>query len=480
MKPFRLLTIAVFAAATVPRLAHRGMFVDGVTYASIARNLALGRGSFWEPFYTATIYPQVHEHPPFGFWLQSLWFRVLGDHLFVERAYSVVVAIATAAVVIAIWRRLHADVPPGDGRDVEPWGAGQRRLEWLPVLLWIAVPVVSWAIVGNLLDTTVALFTTTATLAALQGVGATTPGRAIACGALSGLSIVAATLTKGPVGLFPLVAPLTFFLLPRARRIFGALAAQWATVASCAVALLAFGISRASLTAYVNQQVLAAMSGQREVSAGSFTILGQLVQGVMLPLAGMGVLAIAAARRFVAPSRLARRYAASFVLLGLAGTLPILASAKQAGHYLVPAVSLYAMAGALVLAPTVTVFTERYARPGSRWVGLVSLFVIAGTVGAAYAPALGRDRVRLANLDVLAPTIPRSVTAGICPDANGDWGLHAWFQRRFRVSLDAADAGGHDWFVASTGAGPTCRPAQCSAVTDPAQEIVLMKCVRSD
>jgi hypothetical protein len=25
---------------------------------------------------------------------------------------------------------------------------------WLPVLLWIAVPVVSWAIVGNLLDTT--------------------------------------------------------------------------------------------------------------------------------------------------------------------------------------------------------------------------------------------------------------------------------------------------------------------------------------
>jgi hypothetical protein len=101
-------------------------------------------------------------------------------------------------------------------------------------------------------------------------------------------------------------------------------------------------------------------------------------------------------------------------------------------------------------------------------------------VGAAYAPALGRDRARLANLDVLAPTIPRSVTVGICPDANSDWGLHAWFQRRFRVSLDAADGGAHDWFVASTGAGQKCRPAQCSEVTDPALEIVLMKCVRSD
>ena len=89
MKPFRLLTLAVGAAATVPRLAHRGMFVDGITYASIARNLAEGRGRFWAPSYTATVYPEFHEHPPLGFWLQSLWFRVFGDHVFVERAYSI-------------------------------------------------------------------------------------------------------------------------------------------------------------------------------------------------------------------------------------------------------------------------------------------------------------------------------------------------------------------------------------------------------
>jgi hypothetical protein len=95
-------------------------------------------------------------------------------------------------------------------------------------------------------------------------------------------------------------------------------------------------------------------------------------------------------------------------------------------------------------------------------------------------PALGRDRARLANLDALAPSVPRGVTAGICPDANSDWGLHAWFERRFRVSLDAADPGRHDWFVASTGSGATCRPAGCAAVTDPGQKIILMKCVRSD
>jgi len=110
---FRLFTVAVCAAALVPRVAHRGMFVDGVTYASIARNLALGRGSFWSPSYTLTLYPQFHEHPPLGFWLQSWWFRLLGDHLFVERAYSIAVALATAVLIAAIWRRL-ATVGPAE------------------------------------------------------------------------------------------------------------------------------------------------------------------------------------------------------------------------------------------------------------------------------------------------------------------------------------------------------------------------------
>src|SRR5262245_45890782 len=107
MNSFRLPTAAVFVVATVPRLAHRGMFVDGVTYAAIARNVALGRGGFWTPFYTATVYPEFHDHPPLGFWLQSLWFRVLGDHLYVERLYSLAVATATAGLIAIIWRRMH-------------------------------------------------------------------------------------------------------------------------------------------------------------------------------------------------------------------------------------------------------------------------------------------------------------------------------------------------------------------------------------
>ncbi len=212
MRPFRLFTFAVFAAATLPRLVHRGMFVDGVTYASIARNLAEGQGSFWSPFYTATIYPQFHEHPPLGFWLQSLWFRVLGDHLFVERAYSTAAALATAFVIACIWHLLSRR------DDASGPAAVSARFDWLPILFWIAVPVVSWSIVGNLLETSVAVFSATAVAAAIAAAYAERLKAAIGWGILSGASIVAATLTKGPAGLFPLVAPVIFWPISGQRR----------------------------------------------------------------------------------------------------------------------------------------------------------------------------------------------------------------------------------------------------------------------
>ena len=145
------------------------------------------------------------------------------------------------------------------------------------------------------------------------------------------------------------------------------------------------------------------------------------------------------ARRYVRPRQPQLRQAAALFLLGLAGTLPIVASVKQAGHYLVPAVPLYALAAASLFAPTVAAVSERLAaRPRDRFVNSVSAVVLLAAIGVSYVPALGRDRPRLADLDVLAASVPRGTTIGICPESNGDWGLHAWFERRFAVSLDAA------------------------------------------
>ncbi len=244
MQPLRRFVVAVMTAAVLPRLAHRGMFVDGVTYASIARNLAEGRGTFWEPSYTATIYPRFFEHPPLGFWLQSLWFRVFGDHLFVERAYAAVAALVTAALIALIWRTLNATT-------------SEKNYGWLPVLLWIAVPIVSWAVVGNLLEVTVSVFTILAVACVVFAALSTSTAAAVGWGIASGLAVIGAFLTKGPVGLFPLAAPVLLAAIPASRpgsayrRPAVTLAGQWAVAALGIAVLLSMPLARSSLGQYL-------------------------------------------------------------------------------------------------------------------------------------------------------------------------------------------------------------------------------------
>jgi len=89
-------------------------------YASVSRNLGEGLGSLWVPYYTA-LDPQFHEQLPLTFWLQGLAFRLFGDHLAVERAYSVLAGGFTLLFVAMLWRSTARD----------------RRYGWLPVLFWL-------------------------------------------------------------------------------------------------------------------------------------------------------------------------------------------------------------------------------------------------------------------------------------------------------------------------------------------------------
>ena len=163
-------------------------------------------------------------------------------------------------------------------------------------------------------------------------------------------------------------------------------------------------------------------------------------------------------------------------MLGLAGTLPILISTKQMGHYLVPAVPLHALAASCLVFPTVAPAAEKFSRTRRHALNIVGLAIVAGTIGASFVPALERDGKRLANLSTMASSIPRSAVVGICESSSDDWGLHAWFERLFLVSLDPADGRRRQWFLKSAPPLNDCPPSRCAEITDSSQELVLMKC----
>ena len=457
-----VLAAGALACLTVPRMAQVGMFVDGVNYAAVARNLAIGVGSVWRPFYTETVYPVFHEQPPLGLALQAAWFRLLGDALWVERAYSLAMIVITATLIVLLWRR----------------ATGTHGFAWLPLLFWLLPGVVTWAAVNNMLENTQVVFTMLAVYAFLRG---SEPRGAPWWGVAAGASVVTAALVKGPVGLFPLAAPFLFwFSAPRARgaRALVSGAVMWATAGAGVLLAMALGAWPA-FVAYLESSLVPAVAGPRQSGRRVSQFVRHLFTGTLVRMAAMlAVLVIvgrgtrlrvrtwnAAVPPGTAPAPISlRAWTTFFFLLGLAGSIPVLFSGRVAGHYFVAATPLYALAFAGLALPFVARLQD--PAPGPTRARLVAgglgmiLLAAAVVVPVVAGPLEKRDVAWVRAFDALADVVPRGATLGTCPSLRENWGLHAYMQRLFRVSLDAVHPERHEYFWQMTvacGLPPSCR-----------------------
>ncbi len=464
--PLWLAACAILLGATLPRLAGSGMFLDGVTYAAIARNLALGQGSFWRPHYTATLYPAFFEQPPLGIWLESLAFRAAGDHLAVERIFSLLVALGTAACLCAAWRQAYRGDPEA------------RACAWLPLALWAATPLASWGIVNNQLESVQAAFTT---FAIWQLLRAQDEARAAAVPAvLAGAAVLAGCLAKGPVALFPLALPALHGFVARASAAraarVGALAA--AVVAAGLAALWAWPEAQHGLGRYLQQQLVPGVLGRRELGAGRASPLYALGLRILLPMAGVALLGAALARGSAPRDAASARLGRVFLLTGLAASLPLVVSAKQADRYLIPSLPPFALGIASLALPRLRALALRVeGRPIlARRTALAALALLAAVAGAS-ALRLGqggRDRVRIDDLWKLRGELAPGAIVAICPDRWSDWGLHALGQRLLRISLSRALAPPQHLLVSEP---PSCPiPPGCERVPLATRSLALYRC----
>ena len=147
--PFQIFMLAFVAAMFLPRVLPEGMFPDGLTYSSIARNMAEGRGGFWSPYFSTSFWIpfqgneyQFYGHPTLGIGILSLFFRVFGDHWFVEKGFNILVWGVTVWLVIRLWAI----------------NAKEKNLWWLPIYAWYLMPTVLWSYPVFLLDNSMAVF----------------------------------------------------------------------------------------------------------------------------------------------------------------------------------------------------------------------------------------------------------------------------------------------------------------------------------
>lgn len=371
-----VITISGAFALYFPRFTTQGLTYDGTTYAAIARNMAVGIGSFWVPFYTPAksfwtgreVFDTFYAHPPMMYGLQSLLFRWFGDKWFIENLYGLLILLCLATLVVKLWQVL----------------GGKKTFDWLPVGLLLTFPNFRWAISHNAMEPTVAVFGLLSVLFALKTLHQQKKSGWLV---MAGLSIVGAFLTKGPVGLYPLAMPLCYYLATRQSSLFQATtftSVLLFVVLACFGLLWVYPPAHDFLSHYFNWQISNSLLNRRGESNTDGMLLGRfyIVAGVFFNLLYFigAILMIGIVLKIKKiPVGITYTPALNFVgLMSLAGSLPIMISPKQEFYYLVSVLPFMALWAAFLGVQWVETLSETFVISDSTFTKVAITSVLIG------------------------------------------------------------------------------------------------------
>jgi len=397
------------------------MFVDGVLYATIARNMAEGVGGFWSAHYTSIIYPQFFEHPPLGIWLLSLFYKLFGDSRYVESFYSLFMWFIVFFLMSRIWFSLH-------------W----RQARWVPAVLLLSAPITSWILTNNELEGPLqfacllsVLFTIEATLAegALQRV-------IYALG--SALMIVAGFLIKGPFGLYPVVAPVLLYVTCRNTTVFRLLQIYFVQISLCLLAGCFFyyhSESHRFFRNYFHIQIELSLTGKREVNNPHFYILLKILGDAAVMLVFATILNYGVTRRIKKEKSGPFLF---FLFMGLVTSLPLVISPKNMSWYLMLSMPFFALAIASYFRPSFIELENTISGRPKNWVNLSLVLGLVIGVGVCIArDGKPRRSKEYYQSFVAQPLVGiSSERVSICPGAlHKNWSLVANLMRDYKISL---------------------------------------------
>lgn len=448
-RPLWLLAAAAVALLSLAQLVQVSMFFDGGIYATVARNLAIGRGEPWRLHFSDTLFPLFSEHAPLMMWLQALGFVVFGDHIAVEKGFSLAMFAIALVLLHRIWSTLHADDPT------------MRAAFPFAVVLLLVSGRVGWGFANGMLENPLTVFTLAAVLAILVARGDAArdrPALRWALMAAAGVAVVLAVLTKGPVGLFPLATPALHWIVFRRSALRTVIVD---TLVMAAVVGLAFGAlwsveaAREAINRYLDAQLRSSLSGQRGRYGGGLLVVPKLlgINGTAIVI--VSLLWVAGRRRVPgaaeAALRPARRRRAAFLLLvALSASLPIGLSPRVSNFYFNPSVCFYASCLATLGAPTLMAALaglgargRTLLTAGASLALLAAVVVVVRNVGTP-----GVDARTIAQAAAIAaracpgPDAPDATrcrtTIAACGPVWEDWALHTYLQRVHRLSLAKA------------------------------------------
>ena len=430
--PFWLIAFSVLIVLTLPTLIQDGMFMDAMLYTSVSHNLSMGIGTFWFPQFSVhnvAGLSSFHEQPPLVFGIQSIFYKLFGDSMYVERFYTFLTMCITAMLTMFLWKEIFRNQ------------TDYKKLGWLPLVLWITIPVCFWSYSNNMHENTMGIFTLCSVLLTYM---AFRSGKfQIILFLLSGISIFLASLSKGVPGLFPIVIPFLYWLTTK-KISFSKAFFQTLTIIILPfliyVILFCIPDSKESLSIYFFKRALHRMNEVPTVDS-RFYILGRLFMELIPQLILVAIFfSIAKLKKIEFNFSKQTRESVFFIFVGLSASAPLMLTLVQKGFYFVPSLPFFAIGLSILIAPIILDLTERINTQGKKYklfLLLSSLLLIGTTTFALMQKGkVSRNKELLHDIYLIGTVVPRQTTVSIPSAMWNEWDLQCYLVRYFNISLE--------------------------------------------
>lgn len=445
--PFWLMTISIFIGLIVPILIQDGMFMDGVLYTCVAKNLANGIGTFWFPKFSELGFAgntTFHEHPPLVFGIQAIFFKMLGNSMYVERFYSLLTACITAYLITRLWKLLTKDEQK------------LQKLSWLPLLFWIIIPVCFWSYQNNVQENTMGVFTL---LAVYHSLKVLYSSQKIFLNLLfSGVFIFLASFSKGIPGLFP-IAVIGLHGLVSRNLSFSKIVLYTTILILTPVAIyLLLSIhpeASESLSIYLNKRLLGRIKSAPTV--GNRLYIVQRLFMELLPVLAITLVMLTIYRLRSIKNKLEKPYTHKIILLvliGCSGSIPLMLTLVQKVFYFAHSLPFFAIGFALIIAPGLLNLVNRInpKKTSSKIFSVIAVAILASTVvfSLLQKGKTSRNDDLLNEVYLIGKIIPKHTTITIDKSMWNEWDLQCYLVRHFNISVDPSDNHHHFYLLDKT------------------------------
>ena len=441
--PFWLFTFSVISVLIVSQLIQDGVFMDGMLYISVSKNLADGIGTFWNPHFSLTSMASFHEQPPLYFGLLAFFYKIFGTSMYVERMFCFVCYVITAIYINKLWKKIFL------------FNAHIASISWLPVLLWSSIPVCFWAYTNHVEETVMAVFTTLSIYYIYCA--SFLKSKIIYNLILGGVFIFLSSLTKGLQGMFPIISVGLYWIMRRNLSLKKMIIYSFILIGVPALIygflLLTNAEVYQSIKSYFQIRLIGTFNNVGATTDTHFDLLFRLFWE-LLPIAALSSIILFFTKKHKAFDVINKEHYKKlfwFVLIGLSGSLPLMVTLEQRGFYLVTSFPFFAIAIAMWLAPRITVFINKINVSSSRFMVLkiTSIVLLLATTVFSFLQIgnTKRDNDLLTDVYAIGKIVPPGDVVITPEDMHNDWSLRGYLIRNFYISTDQYSEPAHTYYL---------------------------------